>query len=203
MLRPLALVVACLLGTTTALSPKSSSRSLSHPRLERIERPGAANELPTTSLVAAKKSPPVSNTGGVLAMIGGVLLHLTCGSMYCWGNLISYLPAELKYWNPAGGTGPPDAQLVLAFILLAQMTGMPIGPMLEKLVGPRLTAAIGGGTRLRFPRRPRRPRELFLPRPSTLLHEGSPPLLAAHVLCLRLTSSACGLRLLLESPGRQ
>ena len=72
------------------------------------------------------------------------MLHLTCGSMYCWGNLISYLPAHLKYWDPAGGTGPADAQLVLAFILVSQMTGMPLGPLLEKLMGPRLTAALGG-----------------------------------------------------------
>ena len=64
--------------------------------------------------------------------------------MYCWGNLISYLPAHLKYWDPAGGTGPADAQLVLAFILVSQMTGMPLGPLLEKLMGPRLTAALGG-----------------------------------------------------------
>jgi len=71
------------------------------------------------------------------------MIHLTCGSMYCWGNLISYLPAELKYWNPAGGTGPADAQLVLSFILLSQMTGMPIGPLLEKQLGPRVTAMIG------------------------------------------------------------
>ena len=71
------------------------------------------------------------------------MMHLTCGSMYCWGNLISYLPASLKYWNPAGGTGPADAQLVLAFILVSQMTGMPLGPVLEKQLGPQLTAALG------------------------------------------------------------
>ena len=41
------------------------------------------------------------------AVLGGVMLHLACGSMYCWGNLVSYLPAHLKYWSPAGGSGPP------------------------------------------------------------------------------------------------
>jgi len=64
--------------------------------------------------------------------------------MYCWGNLVSYLPKHLKYWSPEGGSGAPDAQLVLAFILVSQMTGMPLGPILEGYLGPRLTALIGG-----------------------------------------------------------
>ena len=76
-------------------------------------------------------------------MLGGIMIHLACGSMYCWGNLISYLPPHLKYWSPEGGSGPADAQLVLAFIMISQMVGMPFGPMLEKFMGPRLTAMLG------------------------------------------------------------
>ena len=78
-------------------------------------------------------------------MLGGVMIHLTCGSMYCWGNLISYLPSNLRYWSAErmALNGPPDAQLVLAFILVSQMTGMPLGPVLEKYLGPRLTSAVG------------------------------------------------------------
>ncbi len=80
---------------------------------------------------------------GLLAMLGGIMIHLTCGSMYCWGNLISYLPPTLKYWAGSEGTGPADAQLVLPLILVAQMIGMPFGPLLEKQLGPRLTALVG------------------------------------------------------------
>ena len=54
-------------------------------------------------------------TVGVLAVLGGVLIHLACGSMYTWGNLISYVPPHLKYWGgaPPEGGGLPDAQLVV------------------------------------------------------------------------------------------
>ena len=78
------------------------------------------------------------------AVLGGVLIHLACGSMYCWGNLISYLPSYLKYWSAEGGSGPPDASLVLALTIMSQMCGMPVGPFLESMVGPRFTALIGG-----------------------------------------------------------
>ena len=70
---------------------------------------------------------------GVLAVLGGVLIHLACGSMYTWGNLISYVPPRLKYWDgvlPEGG-GMPDASIVLPIIICAQMSGMPLGPLLE------------------------------------------------------------------------
>jgi len=116
-------------------------------RLRKPLLPGAppAGSVPQTDLLAGSKAKAVqpSPTKGYAAVIGGVLIHLACGSMYCWGNLISYLPAHLKYWSPEGGTGTPDAQLVLAFILMSQMTGMPFGPMLESLIGPRLTAMLG------------------------------------------------------------
>merc|ERR1740139_382446 len=42
------------------------------------------------------------------------------------------------------GGGLPDAQLVLPIILVAQMSGMPLGPVLEGMLGPQLTAALGG-----------------------------------------------------------
>ena len=64
--------------------------------------------------------------------------------MYCWGSLLPYLSATLRYWDPAGGSGPADAQLVPALTVLSQMVGMPLGPMLEGLIGARLTALLGG-----------------------------------------------------------
>lgn len=102
----------------------------------------ATSELVAATAVAAKPSVAV----GVLAVLGGVLIHLACGTMYTWGNLISYLPPHLKYWSgkaPEGG-GLPDAQLVLPLILVSQMTGMPLGPVLEAALGPMVTAALGG-----------------------------------------------------------
>ena len=66
--------------------------------------------------------------------------------MYTWGNLISYVPPRLKYWDgvlPEGG-GMPDASIVLPIIICAQMSGMPLGPLLEGRLGAQLTAVLGG-----------------------------------------------------------
>ena len=59
-----------------------------------------------------------SNKAGTSSVVGGVLLHLACGA--------AMATAE-------------DTRLAL----LAQMAGMPLGPLLEKQLGPRLTAVIG------------------------------------------------------------
>ena len=105
-----------------------------------------AHKAPSTDLIAGKAMPEPAAplTKGYLAILGGVMIHLVCGSLYCWGNLVTYMPASLKYWSPEGGEGPSDAGLVLAFTLLSQMCGMPFGPLFESLVGPRLTALLGG-----------------------------------------------------------
>ena len=42
---------------------------------------------------------------GLAALVGGVMIHLACGSMYCWGNLLAYCPPSLKYWDGGAGTG--------------------------------------------------------------------------------------------------
>jgi MFS family permease len=67
--------------------------------------------------------------------------------MYAWGNLLSYMPPELKYWGgaAAAATGrSPDASFVLAFTILSQTVGMPLGPALERSgLGARRTALLG------------------------------------------------------------
>lgn len=146
--RSLSLVCAVVLvSPACGLSPTQQQSSLSATLQSRPAlraRGSGDGPLPPLQLVAAKPKPVVeSPVKGYIAVLGGLMIHLACGSMYCWGNLISYLPASLKYWSPSGGTGPADAQLVLAFTLVAQMTGMPFGPLIEKKLGPRLTAAIG------------------------------------------------------------
>ena len=53
-----------------------------------------------SSLIAAKGAPVSEDSKqswrGALGLIGGILIHLTCGTMYCRGNLISYIPGSLK-----------------------------------------------------------------------------------------------------------
>jgi len=70
-------------------------------------RTAAPKELAKASAPAA-----TDTSRGLLGLLGGIMIHLACGSMYCWGNLVSYLPPDLKYWGGAGGTGPADGQMV-------------------------------------------------------------------------------------------
>uniref|UniRef100_A0A7S4F4J8 Major facilitator superfamily (MFS) profile domain-containing protein n=1 Tax=Chrysotila carterae TaxID=13221 RepID=A0A7S4F4J8_CHRCT len=152
---PLVLPLLLLLCTCGAAAednrrqPRLALRSKKDAELTRLR---SGSTVPSTTLTAARlgaaQTAPVvqqeSSRAGVLGLLGGVMIHLACGSMYTWGNLLSYMPPHLKYWSgDASGKGLPDAQLVLPFILVSQMTGMPLGPMLEKFMGPRLTALLG------------------------------------------------------------
>jgi OFA family oxalate/formate antiporter-like MFS transporter len=91
------------------------------------------------SLSAAR----IKEMGGGLALFGGCLFHITGGTQYTLGNLIVYFPENLKYWAGAG-TGIPDALEVLPITIMSQMLGMPIGPMVERRLGPKLTMLIAG-----------------------------------------------------------
>lgn len=77
-------------------------------------------------------------------MIGGALAHLTLGTMFCWGNFLSYAPQYLKFFDGKGKPNtPPDALFVIPFALVAQAIAMPLGPMLSARVGAQKGLLIG------------------------------------------------------------
>jgi len=140
-----ALSVVCLTGAAP-LAPAAARPAL---RLRGGGNSGGGGGGGSATLVAARggkraaAAEEEATARGVAGLVGGILIHLACGSMYTWGNLVSYAPPHLKYWAGAVGSGPADAQLVLPLILVSQMTGMPLGPLLEKKLGPTLTALLG------------------------------------------------------------
>mmetsp|Transcript_10172 Transcript_10172/g.13341 ORF Transcript_10172/g.13341 Transcript_10172/m.13341 type:complete len:507 (+) Transcript_10172:169-1689(+) len=73
-----------------------------------------------------------------LTTVGGIVGHMTLGTLYCWGNFVSYTPQKLKYFK-ASGQGSPDALIILPLHMVAQALTMPIGPMIQKRVGAKLT----------------------------------------------------------------
>eukprot|EP00747_Dinoflagellata_sp_TGD_P142737 gnl/TRDRNA2_/TRDRNA2_176285_c0_seq1.p1 gnl/TRDRNA2_/TRDRNA2_176285_c0~~gnl/TRDRNA2_/TRDRNA2_176285_c0_seq1.p1 ORF type:complete len:689 (+),score=150.46 gnl/TRDRNA2_/TRDRNA2_176285_c0_seq1:47-2068(+) len=82
---------------------------------------------------------------GVMAVMGGVLFHITGGTQYCLGNLLLYIPQSLRYFDgkPGAPGAPPDAVYLLSATILSMMVSMPIGPILEKSLGPKLVMMIG------------------------------------------------------------
>jgi OFA family oxalate/formate antiporter-like MFS transporter len=76
-----------------------------------------------------------------------MLLHLSFGTLYCWGNFNSYAPGHLKNFD--GSFDPalnkkPDIIQCLPFSMLAQAFVMPFaGPIIEAL-GPGRVALLAG-----------------------------------------------------------
>ena len=82
---------------------------------------------------------------GGLCMLGGALLHMTFGTVYCWGNFISYMPSNLKFLDGLEYVGKqPDAVFVLPLAIVAQCMTMPLGPVLVQLFGANKVAVLGG-----------------------------------------------------------
>lgn len=77
-------------------------------------------------------------------MIGGFIAHLTLGTLYCWGNFISYAPDKLRFFDGQSHPGQqPDALYVIPFTIIALAIGVPIGPILVKKIGARAGCIIG------------------------------------------------------------
>jgi hypothetical protein len=83
-------------------------------------------------------------TAGVLTVLGGLILHMTLGTMYCWGSFIGYLPPTMRFFDGGAANGrQPDALLVIPLLIVSQMAAMPIGAKLNVAVGPRNAMLIG------------------------------------------------------------
>jgi len=109
-------------------------------RMEEAEE--GAPPPPPTSLVAA--GPSTELIQGLIAVAGGVLVHLVLGTMYCWGNLISYAPKNLLFFDGLEHPGmTPDAVQVLPIWLTAFTCGLPLGAKFSKALGAKPTTIIG------------------------------------------------------------
>lgn len=81
---------------------------------------------------------------GLTCILGGALTHLTLGTIYCWGNFLSYAPDSLLFLDGKTHPGvPPDALYVLPLTFLAQTVVMPFAPMLFRTIGARKSLLLG------------------------------------------------------------
>ncbi len=83
----------------SAFSPASSRTSgsvlseqlLSSPAEQELKGVIGANDCSPSD-----KKRPFEDIMGAMAVLGGVLVHLTLGTMYCWGNFAPYAPPKLR-----------------------------------------------------------------------------------------------------------
>jgi OFA family oxalate/formate antiporter-like MFS transporter len=84
-------------------------------------------------------------TRGAISIAGGMIAHLALGTMYCWGNFMSYAPRSLLFFDGGAAAGrTPDALLVLPGALLGLNIGLQFGSRLNSRIGTSKTALLGG-----------------------------------------------------------
>ena len=81
---------------------------------------------------------------GYLSVAGGVCAHIMLGTMYCWGNYLSYVTPSLRFFDGVDRPGvTPDAVQVLPIMIVFQALALSLGAKLDKAWGARATTLIG------------------------------------------------------------
>ncbi|KAH8072553.1 monocarboxylate transporter [Aureococcus anophagefferens] len=75
-----------------------------------------------------------------------MLVHLVLGTLYCWGNFVSYVPPAMRRLDGAAAApgSPGDALIAFPLTILVQCGTMPFGARAVERFGPR-AATLGGG----------------------------------------------------------
>lgn len=145
MLLPLLLVLV----SVGAISFPRSSLSLTKSHVSNQLQAQAVLDKRTVEDVAIIKSNAVKQNYndmlGNACIIGGALVHLTFGTMYCWGNFLSYVPDNLKFFDGILHPGrQPDALYIIPFTIITQALAMPFGPLVSSYIGNSMTLLLGG-----------------------------------------------------------
>lgn len=80
---------------------------------------------------------------GFLVLIGAVLIHITLGVLYCFGNFSTYIASFLRCRTDYTDVRFNNTQWILTLMVCGQGTTMFIGGLLEKKIGTRFTILIG------------------------------------------------------------
>jgi len=132
----LVIVLTVLHINVTAKGLKSFGATVTKSGLEKRKLSSGLEEVSSTiqegRVVAADAS---SRWNGPLCILGGALGHLALGTLYCWGNFLSYIPPKLRFLDGGDRVGQPDAIYVVSLSLVAQALAMPFGPTLTSKFG--------------------------------------------------------------------
>ncbi|XP_077864687.1 apicoplast pyruvate carrier 1-like [Saccoglossus kowalevskii] len=81
---------------------------------------------------------------GILALCGGVLVHLALGTSYTFGNMAPYITSYIRDRSKPPGLTYQNAVWIYAANMVAHALTMFFGGVLDKRIGPRKTALLGG-----------------------------------------------------------
>ena len=84
----------------------------------------------------------MTDRNGVLTLIGGILIHLTLGTVYCWGNSTVYITSWLRIEGDNADLTTQDTLGVYASALCGQGFFMYLGGVLENAFGARLACFV-------------------------------------------------------------
>jgi MFS family permease len=78
-------------------------------------------------------------------VIGGVILHLTLGTLYCFGNIQTYLVSYMRaHAADSADLRKSDSTWIFTLATTGQAIAMFFGGRLEQKIGPRWTVLLGG-----------------------------------------------------------
>ncbi|CAH1782091.1 unnamed protein product [Owenia fusiformis] len=80
---------------------------------------------------------------GWLAVIGGVLVHLTLGTLYTFGNMTPYITSYIRARSEPTGLRYSEGVWIFAISGGSQGAAMFLGGVFAKKIGPRLTTLLG------------------------------------------------------------
>lgn len=80
---------------------------------------------------------------GYTVIAGGILIHLTLGTIYTFGNMTSYITSYFRAKNIEPDLTYADSTWILSLAAMGQGGAMFFGGLLVKKLGPRLTALLG------------------------------------------------------------
>mmetsp|Transcript_49292 Transcript_49292/g.111844 ORF Transcript_49292/g.111844 Transcript_49292/m.111844 type:complete len:512 (-) Transcript_49292:370-1905(-) len=123
-------------------SPLARPQTASPARAPIGRSPGRA--LTSASSLRAGAAAAESKLRGRVSVAGGVLAHLVLGTLYCWGNFMSYAPPGLLFFDGQEHPGmTPDAAQVMPLSLVSQNLGLPLAALVGKKFGHKAATFAG------------------------------------------------------------
>eukprot|EP00118_Oscarella_pearsei_P015609 m.141592 g.141592 ORF g.141592 m.141592 type:complete len:461 (+) comp38348_c1_seq13:61-1443(+) len=84
-----------------------------------------------------------SRVAGVIVVLAGILVHLTLGTFYTFGNMSPYIVSYIRKYGHPSSINPETLIWIYALTGAGQGGAMYLGGRIEKKLGPRLTTLLG------------------------------------------------------------